>query len=644
MKKKFLLSLFAAFLNIFIFCMLSTSAETPGQLSYSASGGKVTITDCDESATEIVIPETINGCPVTAIGSYAFEGCSVLARIDIPDSVVSIGKRAFSSCTRLTSITLPDSIEYIDEYAFSQCSGLVHIDLSANLSVLSSNVFYKCTSLPKISIPASVTYVGDSAFYGCSALTGVYIEDLAAWCNIRFVNNLSNPLYYAKNLYLNGSQVTYLSIPDGVTSIGSNAFVMCENIKKIKIPDSVRSIGAYSFYYCSGISSIDIPNSVTSIEAYAFLGCSNLARVDIPNSVTYCANSAFSHCTSLAILTIGSGMTQIPTSAFYNCKSLKYVCLPRDMLYIGSNAFGGDEVSGPCPIEIVFYAGNSSNWSSMSISSYNESLKNAKIVYGAQKRTYKFNTQNQGSISDVTDYAVFSAPTIWSDDKILTGWYDNENHSGEPITFPYYGSATTLYASWTARTGSSFDYAFVAKENITYPVTTTQSVQRIYFEFTPKVSGEYRFYSTGIYDTYCHLYNSKREVLTYDDDDGDGYNFNISYKMQAGQTYYLSFYVRSGTGTFNLVCETLSSAGVTAYCVTANSGEKIVIASPQHLPEDARVMVAFYKDGKFIEIQSAPNNNAPLYFIAKSAFDSAKVMLWETPCSLKPLCDYKSVR
>ena len=717
MKNKILLSLVLLLLGVLTIGAVSVSAASSDDLTYEIWNDEVTIIGCNTSATgEMIIPDTIDGYPVTSIGRYAFEyctglvsvdipdsvtsigyrtfyGCTGLVSVDIPDGVTSIGEDAFRGCTGLVSMDIPDSVTSIGNYAFRGCTGLVSVDIPDSVTSIGNYAFSGCTGLVSVNIPDSVTSIGEWAFYGCTGLKKVNITSIEAWCNISFGDDYSNPLYYAGNLYLNGELVTDLVIPDSVTSIGDGAFGSCTGLVSVDIPDSVTSIGDGAFEYCTGlkkvnISSIEswcnisfydiesnplsyaenlylngelvtdlvIPDSVTSIGNSAFSGCTGLVSVDIPDSVTSIGNSAFSGCTglvsvdipdsvttinnyafyscdSLTSVTIGSGVKLIPESAFYDCDNLKYVCLSDELLYIRNDAFNY------CPsIQTVFYEGSESQWNEILFYNRNENLTDAKVIYNATKKTYSFETNCDVTLPSLTAPAIFTMPVCKNGEKTLEGWYDNASFSGEAVIFPYYGSATTLYASWTDRTGTSFDDAFIAKENKEYTVNTTQSGQIIYYEFVPKFTGEYRFYSTGNHDTYGYLYDSDQYQISSDDDDGDGNNFYIACELTAGETYYIGAKMYNGKGSFTLVVETDCIPGTKTVCVTAATGKKIFISIPSYLPQDARIILACYKNGKFVETQIAPNENETIYFVADNEFDTAKIMSWESMGNLKPLC------
>jgi hypothetical protein len=274
----------------------------------------------DEYSGNVVIPKTVtyNGKTynVTSIGEYAFFDCSNLTSITIPNSVTSIGQCAFSR-SGLTSVEIPNSVTNISGYAFQSCS-----------------------SLTSITIGNSVTNIGAQAFNACPVLSSVHISDLAAWCNISFVDaNAANPLYYAQHLYLNGEEVKDLVIPNSVTSIGKYAFQGCSGLTSVTIPNSVTSINQSAFASCSSLTSVTIPNSVTNIYTSAFRNCSGLTSVTIPNSVTSIGSSVFYNCSSLTSVTIPNSVTSIGGSAFYNCSSLTSVTIPNSVTSIGSSAF-----------------------------------------------------------------------------------------------------------------------------------------------------------------------------------------------------------------------------------------------------------------------------------------------------------------
>ena len=283
---------------------------------------------------ELVIPNT-----VTSIGNSAFRGCYYLTSVTIPNSVTNIGERAFSYCSGLTSVTIPNSVTSIGNYAFYNCSKLTSVTIPNSVTSIGESAFSNCSGLTSVTIPNSVTSIGSSVFGYCSGLKEVHISDLTAWCKISFGSYNANPLEYAHNLYLNGSLITDLVIPNSVTSIGNYAFYDCSGLTSVTIPNSVTSIGSSAFGYCSGLTSVTIPNSVTSIGSSAFYGCSGLTSVTISNGVTSIGSSAFYNCSGLTSVTIPNSVTSIDDYAFYGCSGLTSVTIPSSVTSIGSSAF-----------------------------------------------------------------------------------------------------------------------------------------------------------------------------------------------------------------------------------------------------------------------------------------------------------------
>ncbi len=267
---------------------------------------------------DVVIPEivTYGGVTyrVTSIGANAFSWCDKLISITIPKSVTSISSYAFNSSPYNQSTFRNFSKVIISDLA-AWCNisfginPLVYAhnlylngDLLQDLVIpdgitsIGNSAFRGCSSLASITIPNSVTSIGGYAFSDCIGLKEVHINNLAAWFNISFADNTSNPLYYAHNLYWNGELVKDLVIPNSVTTIRYAAFYGCTSLTSVTIPNSVTSIGGSAFRGCTGLTSVTIPNSVTSIITYAFENCSSLASITIPNSVTAIGANAFEDC------------------------------------------------------------------------------------------------------------------------------------------------------------------------------------------------------------------------------------------------------------------------------------------------------------------------------------------------------------
>ena len=384
--KKWLLAL-ATFAVMAVVCAVCAGAETYQDFEYSAlDDGRVKITGYNGGAETVVIPDTIDGKSVTSIGRRAFEGCTNLKSITIPNSVTEMGRRAFSGCSSLIGIAIPDSVTEIGKYAFDGCKSLTSITIPDGVTSIGDGAFYNCSSLTEIKvasensnyvsvngvlynkdkttiicypagkkgnnykIPDGVTKVDSSAFIGCSSLTSITIpngvtsigdsafEDCTSLKSITIPNSVTS---IGDSAFEDCTSLTSITIPNGVTSIGDSAFEGCTSLTSITLPDSVTSIGSGAFIGCSSLTSITIPDSVTCIGDSAFNGCTSLTSITIPDSVTSIGESAFSGCSSLASITIPDSVMSIGNDAFHECSSLTSITIPYSVTSIGDYAFLG---------------------------------------------------------------------------------------------------------------------------------------------------------------------------------------------------------------------------------------------------------------------------------------------------------------
>ena len=288
--------------------LTGNSVAAPEYLLYTTYSDHVAITGYKLKPTKLVIPAEIDGLPVTAIGNYAFSGCTSLTGIQIPDSVTYIGDGAFTDCSSLTGIRIPDGVTDIRDDAFHGCSSLARIHIPSTVTSIRGYAFAGCSSLTGIQIPDVVTSIEEIAFSGCSSLTDIEIPD--------------GITYIEDHTFAGCSSLTSIWIPDGVTYIGLSAFSGCSSLTDIRIPDSVTNINMFAFYYCSSLTSIEIPYGITAINDYTFSGCSSLTSIHIPYSVTYIGSHAFYGCSGLTSMEIHYSVTHIGDSAFHECSNL----------------------------------------------------------------------------------------------------------------------------------------------------------------------------------------------------------------------------------------------------------------------------------------------------------------------------------
>ncbi len=272
-----------------------------------------------------VIPEG-----VTSIGVGAFAGCEGLTSITIPEGVTSVGAGAFAGCTNLTSISvddrntiyhsvgncvvetasktlvvgcnvsvIPEGVTSIGVGAFAGCEGLTSITIPDSVASIGKYAFSYCTGLTSITIPDSVTSIDGYAFSGCDSLQ--YND----YNGGKYLGNSNNPY----NALMEGTATSGIN-PD-TRIIAGRAFSRCTDLTSITIPDGVTSIGWGAFYGCSGLTSITLPDSVTSIGSNAFSKCSENLVIAAGNQYVenYCKENGIKTATRIVIdsKTVASG-------------------------------------------------------------------------------------------------------------------------------------------------------------------------------------------------------------------------------------------------------------------------------------------------------------------------------------------------
>lgn len=272
--------------------------------------GKNIFKDC----TKLESVDVKNGA--RNIGESMFEDCISLKTLSLPDSIVSIGRLAFENCAALENIVIPDSTVSVGEYAFYGCSSVKSAYIGHNVQEIGEYAFGKCAALEDVEIKCAMPVISDGMFFKCSALKGL------------------------------------TNLPEGIKTIGKNAFAGCSSFDAIVIPSSVTSI-ADSAFDGTALVNISIPGNVEEIGAGVFTNCNSLTDIEVEakNRDYASVDGALYDIDLLTLIccpagksgtyTVYDGAETISEDAFIGCENLTVVEIPDSVSAIASNAFNG---------------------------------------------------------------------------------------------------------------------------------------------------------------------------------------------------------------------------------------------------------------------------------------------------------------
>ena len=317
---------------------------------------------------QLIIPEGVE-----RIGNDAFFGCSGLKSVNLPESLTELGAEAFIGCNSLTSIAIPKNVTKIGTgnifvgcnnltsiivdhenpiyNSRSNCNGIVRTSDSTLIAACRTTTIgndintlgdycFAGTVIHSIHIPKSVVTISENAFVDCYEIDEITV----ASDNQQYISPKGSNSILSKNgkTLLLGCRTTV--IPEGVETIGDNAFSGRYSKMVLRIPESVKSIGSSAFSCCNTICGAILPKSLQAIGPFAFSNCVNLSVVQLLAPVKI-EMFTFSDCYSLSAVSLPEGIEEIDKHAFSNCKSLKHITLPTSIIKIEETAFENCPVS-----------------------------------------------------------------------------------------------------------------------------------------------------------------------------------------------------------------------------------------------------------------------------------------------------------
>jgi len=305
---------------------------------------------------DVVIPETVEfggqHYVVDSIGEWAFNACSGLMSVKLPEKLRVIGRLAFVDCYGLTSISFPASLKVIGDGAFQNCDGLTSLSFPEGMTQIGDGAFQRCGRLETLFFPSTMKSIDWGVFcesheneYGggectCDSIRRIEIKGIATWFNSnRFTERNHHVAAPYADLYVNGDLLTDIVLPDTMARIRPALFYGCKKLHSVVFPNNLKVIDDCAFENCTGIENLELPQGLDSIKSSAFSRCKGVKYVNLPQELKYIGMMAFGSCTELISVSFPNKLENIAYGAFESCKSLQSVVLPEGLKSIESCAF-----------------------------------------------------------------------------------------------------------------------------------------------------------------------------------------------------------------------------------------------------------------------------------------------------------------
>ena len=361
----------------------TSKPASSSDFEYENGEGGVTLLSYKGGETVLVIPDTLDGSPVTAIAESAFKGMTSLKAVSVPDTVTSIGKSAFEGCKNLTSLKTPiytcEGAPYFGALfgATSHESGGGFVPVSLSTLVLTKGTaiphyaFYACRGLEVVALPETTTEIGAFAFYGCEGLAYINTADTAlttvgehafSGC-VRLLNmTIPSTVTYMGEGMLEGcgkleslaipfvgsnadggstTETAYLGYLFGASHYTFTAGYIPASLITVTVSDGCTVIPANAFFACASIREIHVPEGVITVGRRAFYGCERLSAMALPDSVVSMGDDAFHGCIRMQTFVGGTGLTDLGVQSFMGCLSLTTVTLPKTVTSLPNSCFSG---------------------------------------------------------------------------------------------------------------------------------------------------------------------------------------------------------------------------------------------------------------------------------------------------------------